>query len=62
MLTSNFKFLHLEAEIILGEPSQLYFPSLIDYLSVFTIIDLLGEIRKFPYENTHLSTLRADFL
>ena len=53
---------NLETEIILGEPSQLYFPSLIVYLYVFTIIDLLGEIRKFPYENTHLSTLRADFL
>ena len=35
---------NLEAEIILIEPSQLYLPSLTDNLSLFTFIDLLGEI------------------
>ena len=53
---------YLEEEIILGEPSQAYFPSLTDYLSLFTFIDLLGEICKRPYENTDLFTLQADFV
>ena len=35
---------NLEAEIILIEPSHLYLPSLTDNLSLFTYIDLLGEI------------------
>ena len=54
MLMSNFKFkqkhldkdINLEAEIILGEPSQLYFCWLTDYLSFFTFIDLVVLLYK----------------
>ena len=34
------KDINLEAEIILGEPGQLYFPSLNDYLCFFTLIHI----------------------
>ena len=51
-----------KTEIILGEPSQLYFLLLTDSLSLFTFMDLLGEICKFSFENKHLYALQADFL
>ena len=51
-----------KTEIILGEPSQLYFLLLTDSLSLFTFMDLSGEICKFSFENKHFFALQADFL
>ena len=70
MVTSNLsqdfklqlKNILTKTEIILGEPSQLYFLLLTDSLSLFTFMDLSAEICKFSFENKHLFALQADFL
>ena len=43
----------LYVDIKFQASSYLYFPLVTDYLSLFTIIDLLGEVCKRPYGNTH---------